>query len=209
MYLQNNEIAALEGILFKNSSKLDSINLSGNKIKSISSQVFANLPELSILYIENNKLNSFDFDCLKSSTKLEEIHLHGSKLTQIQGYRNLKGMLPPLRECRIEGNQFTDASLIIPSFEEQNIESVVSSFPNCLVADFSVGPKWAPASKCLWILNVNKCYLCPKLRPWPMTTGCCAVPYRITPLYQLSQKSRFQKHFVNYANCQLSRNKNN
>lgn len=98
IYLQNNEIAALEGILFKNSSKLDSINLSGNKIKSISSQVFANLPELSILYIENNKLNSFDFDCLKSSTKLEEIHLHGSELTQIQGYRNLKGMLPALRE---------------------------------------------------------------------------------------------------------------
>jgi len=64
-------------------SKLERLDLTGNKITEITKDTFSGLTELKVLSLSYNAIKSIDPDAFKDNTKLSNLDLKGNKITEI------------------------------------------------------------------------------------------------------------------------------
>lgn len=96
----------MDDSIFQHNTKLKSIILSDNEILEIQPAVFANLKKLRALFLSGNKLTSFNLKDLSDSMKITVLELHNNKLRTLNGYEDTLAIMPDLKVCTIEGNDF-------------------------------------------------------------------------------------------------------
>uniref|UniRef100_A0A182JKX0 Uncharacterized protein n=1 Tax=Anopheles atroparvus TaxID=41427 RepID=A0A182JKX0_ANOAO len=145
--LKNNSISTLEMVSWMQT--LEVLDLTGNKLGSLSIDSFAKLTNLQQLRLERtgitnlqhgtfaqqekllwldlsyNNLDKIDLDILTSSTLLEELYLDGNRLKSIE-YGNMKKMFPALTKLGLVDNRWncTFLSNIVRYCNENGIQLI-------------------------------------------------------------------------------------
>ncbi|KAM0680290.1 hypothetical protein GINT2_001676 [Glugoides intestinalis] len=93
--LQNNNIKELQPNIFNNLQKLESLDLSKNKLTEFPSCVFDDLTNLKSLSLQNNNIKELQPNIFNNLQKLEYLRLYNNKLTEFpscvfDGLVNLK-----------------------------------------------------------------------------------------------------------------------
>lgn len=137
IHLGDNKLTKLDDGIFQHNRKLKRIVLSDNEISEIEEAVFANLTNLRGLYLSGNQLTSFNLKDLKDSHKLSILELHNNKLRTLNGYQSPLLILPELRECTIDGNDFNSLYWvwIFETFEKLMIKCCDFNPSECLIPD--------------------------------------------------------------------------
>ena len=85
LYLRSNAFKDLPCALFKNLSSLESLDISGNKIRSISSDAFVGLTSLKYLYLHENELFFLSSKFMEMISSVEHLHLSSNYLSYLDG----------------------------------------------------------------------------------------------------------------------------
>jgi len=86
LFLYRNQITELsEDDIFNDLCNLEAINLSENKIKTLSKKLLSRQQKLVKFYISSNEIESFDRQFFASNKNLKEINFFDNKITSIHG----------------------------------------------------------------------------------------------------------------------------
>lgn len=118
--LRGNEINKIESDLFEDNQQLESLNLSWNQLSSLPESVFHNLVNLRKLSLKGNLLEVLDADLLIFNTKLEHLDVSQNKLTKISP--SIFDGLTNLKSVSFRGNLCIDSAFPQKSLEEIKLE---------------------------------------------------------------------------------------
>ncbi|XP_015240768.1 PREDICTED: leucine-rich repeats and immunoglobulin-like domains protein 1 [Cyprinodon variegatus] len=82
-----------------------SLNLGNNKLASLSTEAFANLPNLRELHLDHNELTSIP-DLGQAASKITSLYLHHNKIRNIDGRRTIE--LVSVEKLDLSNNDITD-----------------------------------------------------------------------------------------------------
>lgn len=86
LFLQQNQIEALDENIFLNTRKLIQLDLSWNKLKDLPDFIFKEMSNLRVLNLEHNQLDNFSLSQLYQNRQLRVVFLHYNQLTHIDDF---------------------------------------------------------------------------------------------------------------------------
>ncbi|KAI6239151.1 hypothetical protein M3Y99_00619000 [Aphelenchoides fujianensis] len=133
LHLHSNRIQTLESLSFMNLPVVSLLNLANNRIKSISRQAFINVPKLRYFYLTDNNIEDILPSQFASFEQLEMLDLSNNRLSNLTtgSFSNLPALkqlyLGNNRIAHIQPDAFTNSSINVLILESNQLEEVVDS----------------------------------------------------------------------------------
>lgn len=104
--VSNNSITSLSVGSLAEFEVLLTLRLDRNDIEFIDYGFFSHQKKLEVLNISYNAISEIDFHVFASMTFLREIDVSGNNISKIEGFENIRNILPILQSIGLEGNNW-------------------------------------------------------------------------------------------------------
>ena len=128
--VSENKIAKIEnGQSEKCLNSLENLDLSGNRLETISKEFWKRMPGLATIKLDNNKISTVEADSFFGLEDLEELYLENNKFDAFEFVTNLFSKEHKINILNLSGNLNLESikTVVIPSWSKTIIQSTYSN----------------------------------------------------------------------------------